>query len=385
MRTTLFAIRLLSLLDQLDMRTALSFLACIALLNTTAQVMAWPAGDPAQAALNHLQGANVMLSNAFSQTIDPMQVGIFSDSTATVGLDTGLVVCTGLYFCVIGPNNVPNGTFGGGFFGGDPDLQTMCPLYPGSIGDQGIIQLDLVPWGDTLTIRYVFASEEYDEYACSDKDDRMGFFLSGPGIEGAFSNGGINMARLPISGLPVTVNTVNNGSAGNQGTLGLCGMNPGWEQDTIYYINNDFGLGTQMDGFTVVLTARAVVMPGASYHLKIAIADVNDANYDSAIFLPEGAISCTELSTGIDQPGNATPQQMWLDPTDRSVVVRGFAVEDGQIQVEVFDPAGRILQRANAVSNGALARVPLDASLSGMVLVRAKQAGRSITGRVMVR
>lgn len=366
-------------------RTLFSLFATITLHNATAQVMAWPAGDPAQAALNHLQGPNVMLSGAFSQTIDPLQVGLFSDSTATVGLDTGMVICTGLYFCVIGPNNVPNGTFGGGFFGGDPDLQTMSLLYPGSIADQGIIQIDLVPWGDTLTIRYVFASEEYDEYACSDKDDRMGFFLSGPGLAGPFSNGAINMAILPISGLPVTVNTVNNGTAGNAGSLGLCGMNPGWEQDTIYYINNDFGLGTQMDGFTVVLTARAVVVPGASYHLKIAIADVNDANYDSAIFLPEGAITCSELSTGIDQPGSSAQHQMWLDPTDRNLVVRGFAAESGQMNVEVFEPTGRLLQRSTAMNSGGLTHVPLDASLSGMVVVRATVAGRSITGRILVR
>lgn len=359
--------------------------AAAALLNATAQVMAWPAGDPAQAALNHLQGPNVMLSGAFSQTVDPMQVGIFSDSTAAVGLDTGLVVCTGLYFCVIGPNNVPNGTFGGGFFGGDPDLQTMSPLYPGSIADQGIIQMDLVPWGDTLTVRYVFASEEYDEYACSDKDDRMGFFLSGPGIAGPFSNGAINMARLPISGLPVTVNTVNNGTPGSAGAFGLCAMNPGWEQDTIYYINNDFGLGTQMDGFTVVLTARAVVVPGASYHLKIAIADVNDANYDSAIFLPEGAISCTELSTSIDQHAASASQQMWLDPTDGALIIGGLTDEYGQVPLEIFDPTGRLLQRSAATSNGTLARAPLDSSISGMVLARATLAGRSITGRILVR
>ncbi|MBL0126629.1 MAG: choice-of-anchor L domain-containing protein [Flavobacteriales bacterium] len=366
-------------------RSFFSLIAGLAMLHATAQVIAWPAGDPTQAPLNHLQGPNVMLSNAFSQTIDPMQVGLFRDSTATVGLDSGMVICTGLYYCVIGPNNVPNGTFGGGFFGGDPDLQTMSPLYPSSIGDQGIIQLDLVPWGDTLTIRYVFASEEYDEYACSNKDDRMGLFLSGPGINGPFSNGGINMATLPISGLPVTVNTVNNGDAGQLGSIGLCGMNPGWQMDTIYYINNDFGLGTQMDGFTVVLTARAMVVPGASYHLKIAIADVNDALFDSAIFLPEGAISCSELSTGIVGSGNSTPPAMWIDPTDGDLVMKGFTDGTGQIQVEVHDPAGRLVQRTTAMGSGSLARVALDSSLRGLIVVRATQAERTITGRVVLR
>ena len=354
------------------------------LFNASAQLATWFAGDPAAAALTHLNGPNVVLSNAFSQTVDPQQVGVFSDSTASIGLDSGLVICTGIIYGVMGPNNIPNMTLGGGFFASDTDLSTMSPLYASTIGDPGIIQLDLVPAGDTLEVRYVFGSEEYDEYACSDKDDRLGMFLSGPGLAGPFSNSAINMATLPISGLPVTVNTLNRGFAGSEGTLGLCGMNPGWEQDTIYYINNDLGAGTQLDGYSVVLTARAVVMPGMSYHLKIAIADVNDANFDSAVFLPEGAIRCTDLSTAVRPGVENSTHPVLFNAQDGTVQVRGLSPEGGPVAVEVFDPAGRLLRTMTGPTSGTVVIVPLANVSSGLVLVRATQSGRVLTGRVYV-
>jgi hypothetical protein len=365
-------------------RLLLLSLCGILVFNAPAQVAVGLAGDPAAAALAHLNGPNVVLTNATNQTIDWQQVGFFSDSTASIGLDSGLVISTGIIYGLMGPNNIPNMTLGGGFFATDIDLAIMSPLYANTIGDPGIIQMDLVPSGDTLEVRYVFGSEEYDEYACSDKDDRLGMFLSGPGLAGPFSNGAINMATLPISGLPVTVNTLNRGTWGSEGSPGVCGMNQGWEQDTIYYINNDFGSGTQLDGYSVVLTARAVVMPGMTYHLKIAIADVNDANFDSAVFLPEGAIRCTDLSTSIHQTGDIGAQAFWFNDQDGTVHVRSLFPEGGQVMVEAFDAAGRLLQRSAATCNGAQWSVPLAHAASGMVLLRASQARRVITGKVFV-
>ncbi|HMC98453.1 MAG TPA: choice-of-anchor L domain-containing protein [Flavobacteriales bacterium] len=363
-------------------RIVLLSLAVLPLFQASAQLQVYYAGDPGLVAPSHLTGPNVVLSNVFSQTIEPQQVGLFNDSTASIGLDSGLVISTGVVYGLVGPNNIPNMSLGGGYTTGDPDLTTMSTFYANVIGDPGILQMDLVPAGDTLEVRYVFGSEEYDEYVCSDKDDRVGMFLSGPGIVGPFSNSAINMALLPGSNLPVTVNTLNRGINGDNGNLGLCGLNPLWQMDTIYYINNDLGLGTQLDGYSVVLTARAVVMPGALYHLKLAIADAGDANYDSAIFLPDGAISCTELSTGLQDIGLASAQAVWLH--DRTVNVRGLGAEGGPVYVEVFDPTGRLLQSSMATGNGALWSTELTGDLSGLVILRATQHGKVITGKVFV-
>ncbi len=360
-------------------------IAFMTLMKVSAQVTAWPVGDIPQAISDHLNGPNVIISNVISQVIDPLQVGFFNDSTASIGLDSGLVISTGICYGVIGPNNIPNMTLGGGFFNTDPDLATMSLLYANVIGDPAIIQMDLVPAGDTLQVQFVFGSEEYDEYACSDKDDRMGMFLSGPGIAGPFSNGAINMALFPVSGLPVTINTLNRGFAGSSGSFGLCAMNQGWEQDTIYYINNDFGFGTQLDGYTVVLRASAVVVPGAMYHLKIAIADVNDANFDSAVFLPEGAIRCTDVSTDLYGFPDPEPLGLWFDELDRTVCIAGFGDASGPMYVDAFDPSGRLLQRFTAAQKGSFWTIPLGPATMGMAIIRVMRSGQVLTGRVFVR
>ncbi len=362
-------------------RFTFSSLGWIFMAQVLAQVNAWPVGNIPLAFTDHLTGQNVTITNVISQVIDPLQVGFFHDNTASIGLDSGVVISTGVCYGVNGPNNIPNMTLGGGFFNGDADLATMSPIYASVIGDPAIVQLDLVPAGDTLTIRYVFGSEEYDEYTCSDKDDRLGMFLSGPGISGAFSNGAINMAILPISGLPVTVNTVNRGVSGTEGSMGLCFMNPTWQQDTIYYINNDFGPGTQLDGYTVVLTAKAVVVPGASYHLKLAIADVNDANFDSAVFLPEGAISCSELSTGIFGSGSSIPCPS-LYAVDHEIHVRALSPDGGRITMEAFDPAGRLLHRYTGWPSGTFCSTTVDTAISGLLIIRVVQGDHVVTGRV---
>lgn len=355
------------------------------MLSATAQLQVYFAGDPAALALAHINGPNMALMNVVSQTIDPQQVGYFRDSTASIGLDSGIVMSTGICYGVMGPNSVPNMSLGGGFFATDPDLAMLTPLYANPVGDPAILQMDLIPAGDTLEVRYVFGSEEYDEYACSGKDDRMAMFLSGPGLIGPFSNGAINMATLPISGLPVTVNTLNRGIAGSAGSEGICFMNAQWQMDTIYYINNDFGLGTQLDGYSVVLSARAVVVPGALYHLKIAIGDVGDGVYDSAIFLPEGAIRCTDFSTGVQGTEAADAPVVWVNEQDRSMNVRGLQATAEPVVVEIFDPTGRLLQRSSAASNGALWSAPLASGIGGMVVVRAWQYDLAVTGRVFVR
>ena len=47
----------------------------------------------------------------------------------------------------------------------------------------------------------------------------------------------------------------------------------------------------QYDGFTTVIEARAEVQCGETYHLKMAIADVGDAEFDSGIFLEANSLT----------------------------------------------------------------------------------------------
>jgi len=174
----------------------------------------------------------------------------------------------------------------------DPDLQDISNIQ--SINNCAILEFDFVPNGDSLVFRYVFASIEYPGFTCSGFNDAFGFFLSGPGISGPFTNNAINIALIPNSNTPVAVNTINSGVSSQPGGEPNCfNANPNWVADAIYFVDN--GLQPPGDvmfpGMTVTLTAYAQVICGQEYHIKLAIADASDSSLDSGVFLEAGSFA----------------------------------------------------------------------------------------------
>ena len=101
----------------------------------------------------------------------------------------------------------------------------------------------------------------YEVITNSGYNDAFGFFLSGPGIAGPYANGAINIALVPGTSTPVTIDNVNSGS------------NSAYYQDNS---TNPFGTTTVLDAFTTVLAAEAQIQCGQTYHIKIAIGDAGD-------------------------------------------------------------------------------------------------------------
>jgi gliding motility-associated-like protein len=212
------------------------------------------------------------------------QFGSFNGANSNIGLNRGVILATGGITVALGPNNqggasVPTG----GSQDGDPDLAIVAGTTQGQIRDVAIIEFDFVPVGDTISFKYVFGSEEYPEYVCSNFNDAFAFFLSGPGFNGPYSLGAENIALIPGTAIPVAINTVNPGVSGQFGTPGGCP--PGGLANAQFYVNNANGQTVQFDGFTRPLVAKAAVQCGETYHIKIAIADVFDGNFDSGVFL----------------------------------------------------------------------------------------------------
>jgi gliding motility-associated-like protein len=262
------------------------------------------AGVPAATVVQDiLVGEGVVISNiTFSGDAD--QIGTFDAANSNILVPDGMIMATGTATVAIGPNNIGSQTTGGGNFQvGDPDLQAISTV---AMNDAAILEFDFVPNGDSISFNYSFGSEEYNEYVCGTVNDAFGFFLSGPGISGPFSNGAVNLAIIPGTTIPVTINTVNNGSVGSNGSVGNCTqVSPQWNQNTEFYVdnaNNTTPTSTQLDGFTVVLQAAAQVQCGLTYHLKIAIADGGDTAFDSAVFIESGSFS----SNGFDITASAS-------------------------------------------------------------------------------
>lgn len=206
-------------------------------------------------------------------------LGNFSNgNTTNLGLSDGIIMTTG---------NISNPQIGNtvGTFASTSNGEPGCPeldLLSGyTTYDASILEFDLVPVGNILEFNYIFASEEYPEYVGSSYNDVFAFFISGPNpIGGNYHN--LNIAEIPGTALPVAINNVNQ-------TL-----------NSTYFVNNEL-LGGQdiiFDGFTTLLTAQIDVIPANTYHLKMAISDVGDEAFDSAIFLKAQSMKSYN-STGI--------------------------------------------------------------------------------------
>lgn len=241
---------------------------------------------------------------------DESAIGWFINGSTSIGLDEGIVLATGnVESLVCGPNNV--GGMGvvltGDAATGDADLAALIEGI--SLNDVAILEFDFIPANNFVEFEYVFASEEYPEWVCSEFNDLFGFFISGPGINGSFENGAINIAQVYSprldSNIIVSINTINNGYAGGS-NIG-CEVGPnGLVGDTIYYVNNIGGDSTQFDGFTKVLRASyGQLQPCKTYHIKLVIADASDSSFDSAVFLKAnsfnaGAVKATAYSPATD-------------------------------------------------------------------------------------
>ena len=271
-------------------------------------------------AVGILLGPNVQFSNVtFNGASNPTttQFGSFNSTNANVGIDTGIILATGDVMNAEGPNDSGSSSLGGGVFGvTDPDLDALDGL---THNDVAVLEFDFVATGSTVSFQYVWASDEYPEYSgadgngdgvsdCGNVSDVFGFFLSGPGINGPFSNNAENIALIPGSSQFVSIFNLNAGCE-NIAIPGDVDCN-----FCEYYIANGDGFsapynasGTyvQYDGLTVILTAVYEGLDcGETYHIKLAVADVSDTAFDSAVFLKEGSfdVSGTVIEAFVSDP-----------------------------------------------------------------------------------
>ena len=208
-----------------------------------------------------LVGSNVSFSNV-TYTGAPIASGSFSGGSGVLGFEGGVVLTSGAAQNVVGPNLANAiGTQNG--LPGDTDLNSITP----GTEDAAVLEFDFFPTTDTITFQYVFASDEYNEFVYQ-FNDVFAFFLNGS-----------NVALIPSTTSPVSINTVNGGNPfGSTNAL-----NPQ------FFRNNERGSGgnlnTEMDGLTVVFSVTATVIPNQTNHIKLAIADVGDDDVDSAVFI----------------------------------------------------------------------------------------------------
>lgn len=264
-----------------------------------------------------LVGSGITISNVSYKGAD-RSAGVFSGGKDIIGFEEGIILSCGNIANVVGPNS-SDGASDGLDLPGDPDLTA---LINDATNDATVLEFDFVPNNDIISFQYVFASEEYNEYVYN-FNDVFAFFVNGT-----------NVAVLPGTDTPVSIDNVNSGKPYGSSNA----KNPQ------YYRNNDLEDGggqinTEMDGLTVVLSVQAAVLPGVTNHIKLAIADAKDTNLDSVVFIKAGSLSDKPMQPGKlqfakdnykvkESKGTATITVNRVDGSDGQVSVQ-YATTDG--------------------------------------------------------
>jgi hypothetical protein len=259
--------------------------------------------------------------------------------------ESGLVISTGQALHIPNPSSFFAGSDLQG--GSDPDLAMITGVE--DLKDRCAIEFDCIPMGDTLVFNYVFASEEYPEYVCTIFNDVFGLFLSGPGISGPFQNNAVNVALLPGTDTPVSINTVNAGMVVEMfGDSSIClAADTNWLENTVYYTDNSGGQSLAFDGMTVDLAATAVVVPDNIYHFKAVVADATDGNYDSAVFLQAFSFRSNPNNVGIASRSQLKPVVMCQDGVLSMVLPSGH----GGRSIRLLSTAGQEMAQQSIVSD----------------------------------
>ncbi|PKF75002.1 choice-of-anchor L domain-containing protein [Chryseobacterium sp. PMSZPI] len=200
--------------------------------------------------------------------------GYFNKATTNFPFNKGIVLSTGFAYKAGNSFNASLSDDIGS--GGDTDLATALGIPNDKLRNATYIEFDFVAASTEITFRYLFASKEYQQtFPCSITD---GFALLLKKVgDPTYSN----LAVLPGAAGPVSVTNIHPAIPGSTG----CGP----KNETYFAGFNNPQIETNFDGRTVPLTAKATVVPGQTYHFKMVLADYQDPNYDSAVFLEAGS------------------------------------------------------------------------------------------------
>ncbi len=233
---------------------------------------------------------------------NPLSVGYFRNGGEAVNLNQGVLMTTG--YAATQTDGFGADATGRAFAGVDNestawDMDIRQITAPVPMENISKYTIQFIPRADTLSFRYVFASEEYPLFVCSEFNDVFGFFISGPGINGPYENGGINIAKIPNTDLPVRINTVNGGPPETGNPSPACLPPEGSVEFThLFNVNRDDGDEQPVyGGFTDVFEAIIPVQACQEYTIKLVIADIQDTNYDSGVFLEARSFASPALQS----------------------------------------------------------------------------------------
>lgn len=251
-------------------------------------------GQDADTIAQKIFGAGVEIVGASLSNTNGTNIGIYSDgdsvSPDATPEDTGVIFSTGRASDFTNASGQENqSTFTGSNSAGVDgdagfDNETNANTF-----DAAYIDVDFRPDGDTLTMQFVFSSEEYPEFINSIFQDYVGVWVNGSPVDLVVGNGDVD---------PGNVNEVDN--------------------QNLYLDNTTDAFNTEMDGLTITLSLKANVTPGAVNSIRIGVADVADNRYDSNLLIAADSVQ-TVLLANTDTVSMHPGGQKTIDVLDNDV------------------------------------------------------------------
>ena len=196
--------------------------------------------------------------------------GIYSNGDAVAGNvtpgDTGVILSTGSATRFTNNSSQSNLSSQTSVNSGGQNGEAGFDAIAGtSTYDAAYMDVDFIPTDDTMTMQFVFSSDEYPEYTNSIYNDMVGVWINGTHVP------------LSITDSGTTINLVNQTNNIN-----------------LYNDNTSDQFNTEMDGFTVTMTLTIPVNVGVVNSIRIGVADVADSSYGSNLLIAANSVQ-TEL------------------------------------------------------------------------------------------
>lgn len=225
-------------------------------------------------------GATIV-ANSATYSGDNNSSGIYSQGdTITPGVapsDTGIILSTGRVRDFTNNSGTTNTNTSGSTstntagVNRDADFDALAGTRT---YDASFLEVDFIPTGNTLTLDFVLASEEYPEWINSQYNDVVGVWVNGV------------QATVSVAGGTASIGNINSGDTAN-----------------LYVDNTGDQYNTEMDGFTITLTFHAPVNVGQVNTLKVGVADVADSSYDTNLLIAAGSVQTAIVA--LDDSANA--------------------------------------------------------------------------------
>jgi len=301
--------------------------------STSAQLIVAEGFSPNVLVSNVLVADGILTRNVSYAGYD-RSIALFENGNkADLGIDRGIILSSGVAVGAKGPNDDIGYTSG---LGG-PGNSILEGIAGTKTLDAAVLTFDFKPQTADIEFKYIFASDEYQEWVDAGFNDIFGFYISGPGISGEQ-----NVALLPGSNVVVSIDNVNH------------------KQNTSYYVDNfDVTKTTykylQPDGLTVALTADLKLQSCEWYTIKLAIADVGDPIKDSWVFIESKSFKhqtaigadtayCSDKFVHTLDAGNPGRNVLWsTGEKTQKIQVTGY----GTYSVEVFTACGSFTDEIN--------------------------------------